>query len=498
MFRVQVTDFRPSQYVTRRQVLIYADQTHFSLSVVQFVDGMDYGIGFDTLKTRVRGFGLLVDSPTPTAIAGDSGQIVSFSLQRITTLEEYQQALDISVNVSASFGLVGGSAQFDFSQSHSFNSYSDYVIAKVIVDNPMLSIHGIHPSVPAATLVQNGNLQAFQNEFGNTFVEGIQSGGAYYALFEFVTQTDEQQQQVGAAIGFNYLSFTANADFSSKIDSMTQNTSLQISSLQIGGSGQGANPSVEIDVVIQNAEDFPNDVLNAGVPTKAFIQDYGTLDFPNPPNPVDIQNREDVLTQYYQLRNALLNKLNDIIYITQEHPEQFGNVDSYNLPVAQQKIQGWLDTITENASHCMNTIDDCQFQTPLMDIINLPPRKAADGSTQLFKYNVTLSIPPPPGPQPSNATTLAWLGLLGITKQLIIEDISYSVPILAPEITFTAGLLQPALHGIGGLGQGIGALGAGVDIVKGLIQDYITSNQTVTVTSVSVTLPDEDTPPSAD
>lgn len=173
---------------------------------------------------------------------------------------------------------------------------------------------------------------------------------------------------------FSDLAFSGSAQFSSHLHKITQNSSLQVSSFQTGGADTGAKVGITLEEVINKAASFPHEVLTAGVPVQAFIQDYSTLAFPNSPNPIDL-NRHTVLKQFYRLRNDLVNKLNNIIYITQEHPEEFENIESFHLPEAQQKIQGWLDTITQSASNCANIIHDCSNTTPTLEIINLPPRK---------------------------------------------------------------------------------------------------------------------------
>jgi hypothetical protein len=236
-------------------------------------------------------------------------------------------------------------------------------------------IHGIRPNDTAKNLVHNGKMTDFQTEFGDTYVQGMMTGGAYYAVMEFIATSDEQQQKIGASLDFSYLTFSGSANFKDQIQRMTQNTSLMISSLQIGGSDPGMKVGITLDEILNKVDSFPAQILQGGVPIQAFIQDYKALDFPDPPNFIDIENRQLTLMQYYRLRNVLVQKLNDLIYITQEHPEQFEDVDKYNLPDALHKVQGWLDAITRSASNCANAIQDCSFQMPVMDIITFPPRK---------------------------------------------------------------------------------------------------------------------------
>ena len=53
----------------------------------------DFGFGFDTLFGRVKEIAI---SPIITNADGAEGQTITFSLQRVTSIEDYQSRLDIS------------------------------------------------------------------------------------------------------------------------------------------------------------------------------------------------------------------------------------------------------------------------------------------------------------------------------------------------------------------------------------------------------------------
>jgi hypothetical protein len=117
-----------------------------TFGMVEFLDGMDFSFGFDTLNLKPRGVAIKVDDPIPKPVTGGGGQIVNFSLQRVTSMEDFQSSLDIGVKVLGSYGLFSGSAKFNYSESQKTKSFSDYVIVKVSVENPLLMIHGIKPT----------------------------------------------------------------------------------------------------------------------------------------------------------------------------------------------------------------------------------------------------------------------------------------------------------------------------------------------------------------
>ena len=166
--------------------------------------------------------------------------------------------------------------------------------------------------------------------------------------------------------------FSVSADFSNSLKKITKNVKMRVDSYQVGGEGRLTH---NCRWHYQKSASFAQDVSKKPVPFVVFIQDYMVLDMPSMPNFVDIENARLVFIQFFRLRNKLVGYLNDIAYI-EEHPEQFEEVDQFDLAGTRNKIQNWLDSITQSASRRANKVLECKFETPPeIEIIKLPKRK---------------------------------------------------------------------------------------------------------------------------
>jgi len=84
------------------------------MSVVDYLEGMDYRFGTTTLKGEKRGQAVKSDDPTSIQHAG--GQTVTLDLQKAETQEDIKSALKVDTSVSASYGFFSASASFNFAE----------------------------------------------------------------------------------------------------------------------------------------------------------------------------------------------------------------------------------------------------------------------------------------------------------------------------------------------------------------------------------------------
>lgn len=350
------------------------------MSLVEYVDGMDYRAGFDTLQGKPKGTGITSSDPAP--VMGGAGQSTELSLIRVKTADEFQRALDINTNVSVSYGIFGASAAFRFIEDRKFKSYHVYAIAKVRVLNPLSMIHDIRLDSTASSLLSNNNMPRFREEFGDTFVQGIRTGGAYYALLDFNTSSDEEQQRINGKLDFGVLFFASgDVTFERQLKEIHETATAEIQSYQIGGRDQ--TQPTEIEQVIQKAQTFANDVRDSGVPFQVLLQDYKTLDYPMQANFVDIENAKEQMNLYSRTRNFLQNKLNDIEFV-RDNPDQFKDIGMYDIPGKQRQIEQLLDQLRASASACVNDIHACRYTMPEIPLFELPGRKPETERQALF------------------------------------------------------------------------------------------------------------------
>jgi hypothetical protein len=344
------------------------------MAMVDFEDPMNFGIGVQALQHKVRGGGVI--GGTPKSVLGGDGQTVQFSLLKVDSYEDYQSAFNFDAEASAVYGLFHASAKFNFAESHNFHSYSKYLVASIVVTNAFKQIPDPKLTDSARSLLATGAKDRFHAQFGDSFVLGIKTGGEYHAVLEFSSQTQEDLTKISAALEAGQFGlFSAEATFSSAVQRFKGQTSLKVDSFQQGG--VDTNQTINVDEIIKKAREFPTQVKQVAVPYQAFLQDYEALDLPPELNLVQIENARLVLQRFLPLRNALVQKLNDIEYIF-ANPDQFEDVATFDLATMETNVTNALNELTQRASACVNNPTDCQF-TPLTinpHTLALPKRKA--------------------------------------------------------------------------------------------------------------------------
>jgi hypothetical protein len=280
--------------------------------------------------------------------------------------------------------------------------------------NEFRQIPDPHLSEPANKLLRNGHTDRFREEFGDSFVLGIKQGGEYFAVLEFTSQTQEDLNSISAALEVGEFGlFSAAANFSSAVQRFKGQTSLKVNSFQRGG--VDTTQTIDADGIIKKATQFPPEVKQSADNYLAFLQDYKTLDLPEGPNLIDVENARLVLARFFPIRNALVRKLNDIDYIL-ANPDQFESVEQFDLARMESDVTNALNDLTQNASDCVNNPGECRFKP-----LTLNPAGLA-----LPKRKQSSPVAPPPPPPPVGTFTIpdwhttAEVDDLGGTLNLVI------------------------------------------------------------------------------
>ena len=256
-----------------------------------YQEGMVLGVGYDTLSSQVRGFS--VARPDATAPAG--GQQTTFHLDYVTSHEQLTELLDVSF--SGSFGNavspVSVSASASFVNSHSVDTYSVYLLAKVEVVNLEQRMPDVQLKPEAFNLMRDQGPDAFRKEYGDEYVIGITTGGHYTALLQLVTQRDDDKTEIKASVkaAGGLGSWQANANFKDAMTNLSEQYETHVSVLQEGGVQQIT--STTIPDMIRDATNFPTTVTQAlAVPFRVETIDYNSVTLPPQRSPIDVQNLE--------------------------------------------------------------------------------------------------------------------------------------------------------------------------------------------------------------
>lgn len=147
-------------------------------TTVAYHSGLTYGVGVDTPSGEARN---IATTGTPNPIPNASGDIISFSMMQIETVEDLHTSLGISASASGGVGLFSASARFDYAQSCNVHESSVFLMVRVKVNQAFSQIDkpGIDPV--AAEVLANGGVGRFQDQYGDMFVRGLETGGLFFA-----------------------------------------------------------------------------------------------------------------------------------------------------------------------------------------------------------------------------------------------------------------------------------------------------------------------------
>lgn len=124
----------------------------------------EIGMGFNSqtglaVGTALEGFTV---QENPSA----SGAEVTSAISIVSTHEELQESLGMSFEAQGRYGLVAGSARARFSENTNYNSMSTFIVASVVVENPLRRGRGFKISSEAKALLDSQQMDKFGRAFG--------------------------------------------------------------------------------------------------------------------------------------------------------------------------------------------------------------------------------------------------------------------------------------------------------------------------------------------
>jgi hypothetical protein len=90
---------------------------------VAFADPMDFGMGIDSVTLRPRNPNAVAAPSLKTVRGSNDAQDVEFAFFNTETMENFENVFSFNSNMSATYGLFGGSASFEFGKSQKFHSF---------------------------------------------------------------------------------------------------------------------------------------------------------------------------------------------------------------------------------------------------------------------------------------------------------------------------------------------------------------------------------------
>lgn len=339
--------------------------------------GMTYGVGFDSVSSKVRGDCVVrTDLEVPEGVGG---QEVIFKLRQITSSLDLAKELNISASASlrAAFGNVSAKASYVSQQN--INQFSIYLLAQVSVTNPLRRMRDVKLTDETWKLLEIEGEEQFRERCGDEFLSGITTGGEYLAILQITTKTEEEKQNVSASVvakgaGGNW---KVGAAFQSALETISREHEVEITSFQQGGNTTAIPDTVE--EIIERATNFPQQVEgDKAFAYSAFFQEYYTLQLPDGKNPIDVENQKSVIEKLAGYYLSYSDTLNSIEYVL-KNSDQFVDFDSEELNQKANEIRNTLNGLVQSASGCFNNYKSCKLPDDLSNpIVVLPSRKSIE------------------------------------------------------------------------------------------------------------------------
>jgi hypothetical protein len=356
------------------------------MTIREFEDSMDYGVGYDSLSGVVRGY--CVQRTPAEELEGGKGQTVFFRHYLVKSSSELAKHLELSASASINAKWFSeASAKARFLTVSKINQYSVYLLVQVVVTNSRQLMRDVNLTTDARNLLEKRGELAFRERSGDEFVVGFITGGEYLALLEVESKTEEQKREISALINAKAQMWNigdTKAEFKKSMSELESRYSVNIKVYQAGGRGNKIPATVE--EMVERAVNFPQLVQgNDAKPYQAIFSDYKTLDLPEQANLIDITHQKDVLINLWKWRLKYLETLSNIEYILQ-NSQQFEAFSYEHLDAKANEIRNLIDEITQSASNCASNITACKLPVNLIEpMVQLPQRQQRNNLQQRLR-----------------------------------------------------------------------------------------------------------------
>lgn len=322
----------------------------------------DYNIGVGADLASGSPMGFVVDGPA-VGVQDAHGATVNFTIRRIFTTEELHQALGIDAEASYGSGLFGAgvSARFSFSKDCAVQTTSLFLLISCQVALEHLSITAPKVTATAASLFDN--TVVFAQRYGNMFVRGIDRGGLFVGVFRLDVHTEQDQQDISAALEGSYGLFSASVAAKFNEVRSKYRSDAVVSMYHEGGPVdlQITDPTVP-NQLLDNAnrwlKSFQDDPARNSVPYSVTLAPILIADGPLPPNSADIEHAQDVIVMCARDRSQILDRINLLNFVLSHQGAYDWTGDPAPTPASlTSSLTGFeldLDLVAECASLAIN------------------------------------------------------------------------------------------------------------------------------------------------
>jgi hypothetical protein len=353
--------------------------------MIDYRKGMDVGLGYNLLT------GTTGRSPVVTgdvgAIDDSHGQHVDTKFQITTDVTKLHESLGINVEAEGSYMGFSASAKLDYANSCDFSSFSTYAVIRVRVSNAFVKVKDPKFSTNAWDLLEANNKTRFRERYGDCFISGRQSGGEYFAIYQFTSTSETQKSSLAAEVNAAWIGVVASAELHAKIQTAKESTREHVEThVYTYRDGSIREADLTLEDIIETARQFPVEVGSGEAVTYAvMLDDYKVLNNPGDKLTLfDIQARQEVLAQITKKLlqyKALRDDMSFILANFEDFMNADGSpVDRVALGDQLDEVTAAINAMTDQASACSKDGTKCKFPSYDVGKYQLPTlRQRASG-----------------------------------------------------------------------------------------------------------------------
>ncbi len=387
----------------------------------------EIGMGFNSqtglaVGSALEGF-TVQENPAAT------GAEVTSAISIVSTHEELQESIGLSFQAQGRYGLVAGSAKASFSEKTNYNSMSTFVVASVVVENPLRRGKNFKITADAKALLDSLQVDKFQRAFGDSFVRGLQTGGEFYAVVRITSVSTSTQTALSAALQAEYNGLVASGSFKLEFESTSQasSTKSEFTSVmyQRAGSGVEISPTVTIDDVIARFRAFPAIAAGSASAYESEIATYDTIPLPVP-TPVEQEAFLEALADAREKKLRYIQRRNDLEFAIR-FPEFFDDPPPPGqLATAAATYTKLMNAVTAHAI----ALSKGQINPPRF----FEPSVEEPLSVQLEKKDIVQAVAPPPANAMPNLVGQLTAPVLHLLACVNLEDVDHCLAFLGESL----------------------------------------------------------------
>jgi len=334
-------------------------------------DQYQIGRGFNSATNEVKGAAVIYnDESDLTTVSGTDGIFTEIDLKLISSYDQMKSFMGLNISGNAKYGWLKASAKVEKFNQIEWNSYSDFLMAKVIVHNPSKILKEANlDTQPLERL--NNDVQDFLEFYGDEYISGLKTGGELYVLFQFNSFTREEKSATSTSISLALGSFAGSAktttELNQSLSQLTSTSNMSKKVIRIGdNSSLNYDDTTELLDYIERFPEIVNSLGNKAALLYVFTDDiFSTNNFPvGVPRlaKVSIIEQGEKLNSIFRKMEKIHLANNDLNFIRTNN-QRFKSDD---VATAEGYLESNEDLQTSLAScvtRCMNSIqhcDDCQ------------------------------------------------------------------------------------------------------------------------------------------